>query len=169
MLYNTSLSLSYLQCFVPLTSPHYITPHPVTTTCLLFISFVYSFFVTLGKERRNCLHMQGSTTPLPYFILLSSFYFSLLFSAKSCPTLCNNMNCSPPGSSIHGISQARILEWVATSFSRDLPDPGKIPHLLHCRRVLYHWATGKSLLTLYLKTQRGYSTCSWRYLTGFWI
>ena len=34
------------------------------------------------------------------------------------------MNCSPPGSSIHGISQARILEWVAISFSRDLPYPG---------------------------------------------
>ena len=32
--------------------------------------------------------------------------------------LCNPMDCSPPGSSAHGISQARILEWVATSFSR---------------------------------------------------
>ena len=37
-------------------------------------------------------------------------------------TLCNPMACSPPGSSAHGISQARILEWVAISFSRDLPD-----------------------------------------------
>ena len=34
------------------------------------------------------------------------------------------MNCSPPGSSVHGISLARILEWVAISFSRDLSDPG---------------------------------------------
>ena len=34
------------------------------------------------------------------------------------------MDCSPPGSSVHGISQARILEWVATSSQRDLPDPG---------------------------------------------
>ena len=33
------------------------------------------------------------------------------------------MECSPQGSSAHGISQARILEWVAISFSRDLPDP----------------------------------------------
>ena len=39
--------------------------------------------------------------------------------AKSCPTLCNPMDCSPPGSSVHGISQARILEWVAIFFSRD--------------------------------------------------
>ena len=33
-----------------------------------------------------------------------------------CPTLCDPMDCSPPGSSVHGISQARILEWVAISF-----------------------------------------------------
>ena len=47
--------------------------------------------------------------------------------AQSCPTLCNPMDCSPPGSSIHGILQARVLEWVAISFSRDLPDPGFEP------------------------------------------
>ena len=35
--------------------------------------------------------------------------------AQSCPTLCNPMDCSPPGSSVLGISQARILEWVAIS------------------------------------------------------
>ena len=38
--------------------------------------------------------------------------------AQSCPTLCNPMDCRPPGSSIHGIFQGRILEWVAISFSR---------------------------------------------------
>ena len=37
---------------------------------------------------------------------------------------CDPIDCSPPGSSVHGILQARILEWVAISFSRDLPDPG---------------------------------------------
>ena len=36
--------------------------------------------------------------------------------AQLCPTLCNPMDCSPPGSSVHGIFQARILEWVAISF-----------------------------------------------------
>ena len=41
-----------------------------------------------------------------------------LLVAQSCPVLCNPMECSPPGSSVHGILQARILEWVATSFSR---------------------------------------------------
>ena len=38
--------------------------------------------------------------------------------AQSCPALCDPMDCSPPGSSIHGIFQARVLEWVAISFSR---------------------------------------------------
>ena len=39
--------------------------------------------------------------------------------AQSCLTLCDLMGCSPPGSSVHGILQARILEWVATLFSRE--------------------------------------------------
>ena len=42
---------------------------------------------------------------------------------QSCPTLCNLMDCSPPGSSVHGISQARILEWVAIPFSRGSSRP----------------------------------------------
>ena len=37
---------------------------------------------------------------------------------QSCPTLCDPMDCSLPGSSVHGIFQARVLEWVAISFSR---------------------------------------------------
>ena len=37
--------------------------------------------------------------------------------AQSCPTLSDPMDCSPPGSSVHGIFQARVLEWVAIAFS----------------------------------------------------
>ena len=48
--------------------------------------------------------------------------------SQLCPTLCDYMDCSPPGSSVHGISQARILEWVAISSTPgDLPDPGIEP------------------------------------------
>ena len=43
--------------------------------------------------------------------------------AQLCLTLCDPVDCSPPGSSIHGILQARILEWVAISFSRGSPQP----------------------------------------------
>ena len=42
-------------------------------------------------------------------------------------TLWTRVDCSPPGSSVHGILQARILEWVSIPFSRDLPDPGIEP------------------------------------------
>ena len=40
---------------------------------------------------------------------------------QSCPTLCNPMDCSLPGSSVHGIFQARVLEWVAIAFSTTIP------------------------------------------------
>ena len=43
--------------------------------------------------------------------------------AQSCPTLCDPVDCSPPGSSVHGILQARILEWVAISFSKGSSRP----------------------------------------------
>ena len=53
-------------------------------------------------------------------------------SFQSCLTLCDPMDCSPPGFSVHGILQARRLEWVATPSSRDLfPTQGSNSHLLH--------------------------------------
>ena len=44
--------------------------------------------------------------------------------AQSCPTLCDPIDCSPPGSSVHGILQARILEWVAMPSSKVSSNPG---------------------------------------------
>jgi len=48
-------------------------------------------------------------------------------SLQSCPTLCDPMDYSLPGSSVHGILQARILEWVPFPSPGDLPDPGIEP------------------------------------------
>ena len=45
-------------------------------------------------------------------------------SLQLCTTLCDPIDCSQPGSSVHGISQARMLEWVAMPSSGELPDPG---------------------------------------------
>ena len=45
-------------------------------------------------------------------------------NAQSCPTLCDPMDCSPPGSSVHWILQAKILGWVAFPSPGDLPNPG---------------------------------------------
>ena len=47
--------------------------------------------------------------------------------AQLCPTLCDLMDCNPPGSSVHGIFQARVLEWIAISSPGDLADPGIEP------------------------------------------
>ena len=44
--------------------------------------------------------------------------------AQSRPNLCDPMDCSLPGSSLHGILQARVLEWLPFSLPEDLPDPG---------------------------------------------
>ena len=58
------------------------------------------------------------------------------------------MDCSPPGSSVHGISQARILEWVAIFFSRGSSQPRDRTWVFNIscisRWVLYHWATRKA-------------------------
>ena len=48
----------------------------------------------------------------------------LVLVTKLCPTLCDPLDYTPPGSSLHGIFQSRKLESVSISFSRDLPDPG---------------------------------------------
>ena len=60
-------------------------------------------------------------------------------------TLCDPLDCSPPGSSVHGISQARILVWVAISYARgyfqlrDQTQVSSIPYI--ARWILYHCAT----------------------------
>ena len=58
---------------------------------------------------------------------MKSCVHTCILSHQSCRTLCDPMDGSLPGSSVHGILQARILEWVAMPFSRDLPDPGVEP------------------------------------------
>ena len=55
---------------------------------------------------------------LPSFSWPSNIPYVLCLVAQSCPTLCNPMDCSPPGSSVHVISQAKMLELVAISFPR---------------------------------------------------
>ena len=55
-----------------------------------------------------------------YFILIKNSMPVCVLVTQSCLTLWNPKDCSPPGSSVHGILQARILEWVSIPFSRDL-------------------------------------------------
>ena len=72
--------------------------------------------------------------------------YCLLLTAQLCLILCNSVDCSPPGSSVHGILQARILEWVAIPFSRGSSRPRDLG-LLHCRQVLYRLSHQGSPIT----------------------
>ena len=83
------------------------------------------------------LHLKGSISslaspsgitpvPAPKQVgrkLHSEFLCEVSEVAQSCPTLCHPMDCSLPGYSVHGIFQARILEWVAISFSEGSSRP----------------------------------------------
>ena len=56
---------------------------------------------------------------------------------QSCPNLSNPMDCSPPVSSVHGILQARILEWIAISFSRGSSQPRDQTHVSYTGEVYF--------------------------------
>ena len=78
------------------------------------------------------------------------------------PTLCNLMDCSPPGSSVHVILQARVLDGVAIPFYRDLPDPGIKPRCpaLQADSLPFE-PLGKPLLSIkyILMPQKIYNLC----------
>ena len=72
------------------------------------------------------------------------------------------MDCSPPGSSVHGISQARILEWVAISSSRgSSATQGSNLCLLYCRQSLYQWVTWEAHLVCLCLNINTPKHCSW--------
>ena len=96
--------------------------------------------------KNNCLQ-NGA-----WFSLITLGAYTVVFLVRSgqmcarlCPTLYDPMDCSLPGSSVHGIFQARILEWVAISSSRGSSRPRDWTHIscVFCigRWVLYHWVT----------------------------
>ena len=62
-----------------------------------------------------------------YWAMIFFIYCVCVLVTQSCLTLCDPMRCILPGSSVHGVSQARILEWVAIPFSGDLHNPGIKP------------------------------------------
>ena len=73
--------------------------------------------------------------------------------AQSYPARCDPMDRTPPGSSVHGIPQARILEWVAMPFSRGSSRPrNRTPGLRHYRETFYHLSHQGSSCTLYPMT-----------------
>ena len=101
-----ALTIKIWNCSVIQRSPLYYTfipsVHFHTLPYLLTVTHLFSVSIILFQ---NCING-------------TALYVKWNEVAQSCPTLCDPMDCSLPGFSIHGIFQARILEWVAISFSR---------------------------------------------------
>ena len=83
--------------------------------------------------------------------------------AQSCPTLCDPMDCSPPGASVHGILQARIPEWVAISFSRVSSRPRDQTQFSHITGRRFNLCTTREALS-YPELLQPESTFSPRFL-----
>ena len=89
------------------------------------------FFLLIGHTPATpALQPRGWTVSLTRFHSMTSAQWSEV--AQSCPTPCDPMDCSPPGSSVHGIFRAWILEWVAISLhsfllNLPLPRPSVLP------------------------------------------
>ena len=113
----------------------------------------------------NIFHL-SKTISVKYSRLVSSYYsfpactlilgvlslHARMLSHFSCVWLCDSTDCSPPGSSVHGTLQARILEWVAMPSSRDLPDPGVEPVALMSSALTggFFSTTWEAHLSLYI-------------------
>ena len=77
----------------------------------------------------NCCKAFPTHTEQMLRCLPCGFFYACMYTKplQSCPPLCDPMDCDPPGSSVHGISQARILEWVAMPSSGGSFQPGIKP------------------------------------------
>ena len=73
------------------------------------------------------VNYQFIASQLQIFLSLSTLREWVVVCAHLHPNLCDLTDCSPPGSSVNGISQARVLEWIAISFSRGSSDLGIEP------------------------------------------
>ena len=98
-------------------------------------------------ERRRSWPVGKRKTRSPSFFVLKKLYLGKkVLVAQLCLTLCDPMAYSLLGSSVRGILQARILEWVTISFSRRIfPTQGLNPSLLHAGRFFTVWATRETL------------------------
>ena len=125
--------------------------HQLIANFVLPISPCFSFYyfeavlryhtvLSLGNSISNCYHIRTDN--------------QLCVPTPSCTTLCDSVDCSPPSSSIHvhGISQARILEWFAISYSRGSSRTSDRTRVSHCscigRQSLYHRTTWEASIQI---------------------
>ena len=97
---------------------------PILSKCSYsFTHFVNMIMLIDFRVLKSILHFWDKSHEVVIY-----YHFNILFIvnsevAQSCPTLCDPMDCSLPGSSVHGIFQAIVLEWIAISFSRRSSQP----------------------------------------------
>ena len=77
-----------------------------------------------NPSRPYFLHMKKGYNDVWCLLWVPGFIGKKAIVTQSCPSLCDAMDCSLPGSRVHGIFRTRILEWVAISFSRESSWPG---------------------------------------------
>ena len=109
-----SISVYHLECFL---FPSEQLHHPKLCSYLCSISTsttLFSFYYVRSMRIVTIIILFISASPVPGRVPAAA---AAAKSLQSCPTLCNPIDGSPPGSPIPGILQARILEWVAISFS----------------------------------------------------
>ena len=98
---------------------------------------------------RSASAIKPLTVGMAWTSELSLFSLLKVKVAQSCLTLCDPMDCGPPDSSVHGVLQARILEWVAIPFSKkSVLTQGLNRSPLHCRQILYNLGHQGSLFSL---------------------
>ena len=113
-------------------------PQPRNRTRVSWIAGGFFTWVLPGKPPfwTKCLSKSGSYKAT---LTGSGILKVKVLLSQSCLTLWNPMDCSPPGYSVHGIFQARILEWITISFSRWISPTQELnPGVLHYRQILYH-------------------------------
>ena len=126
------MTSTYIWCYQTIIQVHwfyrkgdeFVSVHWSIFYSLVFLRSVACFEITvipLPKIMKQMKHL--STEHVSSTILRSCDLVVVVLIAQSCPTLCDPMDCHPPGSSVHEIFQARILEWVAISFSRGSSQP----------------------------------------------
>ena len=115
----------------------YLRPLVCPGLCIFLAMRFYILFLLTYYDKRNSKIEDNS-------LFFTSHYKYIPKSevAQSCPTLHDRMDCNLPGSSVHGIFQARVLEWVAISFSRGYSwpwDQTRVPRVIDRRFTV--WAT----------------------------
>ena len=139
MLFYYIFFMFYNSCLVGKSCPTLLRPHeqqPMRLLCPwdflgknfgVGCNFLFQGVIPAQGSNPCFLYWQADFLPPSHqgaHIVLVEVKVSI---TQSCPTLCNPMDCSPPGSSLHGTPQTRILKWVAIPFSKGSSGPGIKP------------------------------------------